>query len=286
MWHGDLIFSKAESEHVINLWHIDDFDSKLPPPAPIEAPSIPILMKNTRSSFCKPSNTTVGYTTLLKLAIPSKYNIFFTRFAIFPGSTTKNPVLAFLNSDSQIYFWDLDRFIEYRDSIDSFPAGDSNTPATAGSDTASQASDSAPRSHPFLKPYQHRNHKKPLGRPRAKDSPAVSISTTISRTRAMDSPAVSTTGSFASASENPDTENKGKVNWAQSRADWVEKYDMSESHRELEAHHTVTIPDVGTTNKILGRQMAWSPDGKWCVGAGSMASIVLLTRWEGREEEG
>jgi len=60
---------------------------------------------------------------------------------------------------------------------------------------------------------------------------------------------------------------------------WQQKYDIGEAHtRSLDAHHSV----VANPLVMLGRQLAWSRDGKWCVAVGSWGTMVVLGRWEGR----
>lgn len=255
MWHGDLIFSKADSEGCIALWSIDNFDSSLPTPESIDAPAIPVPLRDTRSAFSPVNSDSLGYTSHLKLDIP-KATYMFTRFSIFPGSKTHNPILSFLNSASQIFFWDLTRFREYYDVIDKFPGASTNK---SDSQTSSQASEFGTRKHPFLQPFQHRIHRGP-GRP-----PLM-----------RDSPAESTNGSNASEIYEPG--GTGKVDWARGREQWKKKYDLCDAHTLVEPHHTVTVKDC----TVLGRQMAWSRDGKWCVAVGSWGQMALLGRWDGR----
>jgi polycomb protein EED len=265
MWHGDLIFSKADAELSIVLWSIDGFDSKLPPPEPAAAPAIPVPLRDTRSAFSPVTSELMGYTSHLKLGVPDS-TYMFTRFSIYPGSKTHNPILSFLNSKSQIFFWDLSRFREYYDVIDSLPGGDSNT--NSNSNFQSQTPSQHPpevgiRKHPFLQPFQHRIHRG-SGRP------------SLNHNHMRDSPAESTNGSNASDTYEPSR--TGKVDWVRGREIWKDKYDMSDAYSLVEPHQTVPIKPI----EMLGRQMAWSRDGKWCVAVGSWGQMVLLGRWEDR----
>ncbi len=69
---------------------------------------------------------------------------------------------------------------------------------------------------------------------------------------------------------------KGQIDWAKSRSLWEKKYEMGDPLAELEAHQVETVKGLG----FMGRQVAWSSDGQWCVVVGSAGVIGLLQRWE------
>jgi polycomb protein EED len=69
---------------------------------------------------------------------------------------------------------------------------------------------------------------------------------------------------------------KGQIDWAKSRSLWEKKYEMGEPLMEVEAHQMETVKGLG----FMGRQVAWSSDGQWCVVVGSAGVIGILQRWE------
>jgi polycomb protein EED len=197
------------------------------------------------------------------------------RFSLFPGSKTSNPVLAFCNGVSKVFFWDFARLEEYYDIIDYLPGGATNpnqnaVPSAVGNTSFSSASgpapdlpsSSTPRKHPFLQPFQRRNRGGAVARLAREASPTESSSSHH-------------TGSDNTADKDPDA-GKGKVDWARSRALWEKKYDMGDPLKELDAHQVETVKGLG----FMGRQTAWSSDGQWCVVVGSAGVIAILHRWE------
>jgi polycomb protein EED len=51
---------------------------------------------------------------------------------------------------------------------------------------------------------------------------------------------------------------------------------MGDSLLELEAHQIETVKGLG----FMGRQIAWSSDGQWCIVVGNAGVIAILQRWE------
>lgn len=261
MWHGDLIFSKAEREGSIIMWTIDGFDSSLPPPEPEQAPAIPFPLRDTRSAFTS-LHTNMGYTSLLKLKIPDS-DIMFARFSIFHGSKTENPVVAFSNTNSKLLMWDLSRFREYERALNTMPNSAGYILQSAKSEAGTpippshltMPSNESLRGHPFLQPFQHRNRG---GRGTA--LPKVS----------RDSPALS-----VDSHDTLDLGGIGKVNWSQSKVNWEKRYGM-DPLVPVDAHSEVVIQNMDT----LGRQVAWSNDGRYCVVASSWAIFMLFERWD------
>jgi polycomb protein EED len=195
----------------------------------------------------------MGYTSHLKLKL-SESDIMFMRFSIFHGSETQNPVLAFCDTKSKVLFWDLTRFREYWNALDTLPGGNISS---AESQASSSAAEIAPRSHPFLHPFQHRNR----------------AGGAMARLARGESPAES-----ASSNETADSSGTGKKDWVMGRTNWKKRYDLGVSYKPLDPHGEVAIKQLN----ILGRQVAWSADGKWCVVVSSWSAFVLLERWEGR----
>ncbi|EFW98560.1 embryonic ectoderm development protein [Grosmannia clavigera kw1407] len=67
---------------------------------------------------------------------------------------------------------------------------------------------------------------------------------------------------------------------AETLEDWHNKYDTSDPHAQLKAHKT-----EGTSKALstVGRQVAWSPEGDWCVVVGSNSQVLILQRWANGE---
>jgi polycomb protein EED len=104
-FHHDLILSKACREGKIVLWHIKNFSSLAPPPAPDKNPTTHDW-KDTRSAFGD------GFERLLQFKVPGEGNDpFYMRFDLFscPG---KHPVLAMGDMYGKVSLWDLTRLID------------------------------------------------------------------------------------------------------------------------------------------------------------------------------
>lgn len=99
-FHGDYILSKAAKESRIVLWQIQNFTSRVPPPAPGEAPTTH-EWRETRSAFGG------GFERLLQFEIRDT-DPFFMRFGFFtmPGM---HPVLAMGSTTGKVNMWDLVR---------------------------------------------------------------------------------------------------------------------------------------------------------------------------------
>jgi polycomb protein EED len=189
------------------------------------------------------------------------------RFSVFEGSKSSNPVLAFCNGVSKVFFWDLARLEEYFNVIGYFPGGSTNaktnlTPDSLGPLDLRLPSASNPRNHPFLLPFQRRNRGGAVARLAREASPTESSSSHH-------------TGSDNTTDKSSDV-GKGQIDWAKSRSQWEKKYEMGDPLTELEAHQMETVKGLG----FMGRQVAWSSDGQWCVVVGSAGVIGILQRWE------
>ncbi|KAH6673785.1 WD domain-containing protein [Halenospora varia] len=254
-FHGDLILSKAANEECIVLWSINGFSSSNPSPPPSLAPTTHDAQRETRSAFTPvPSSTSQEqpgpqYTRLLQFSTPES-PIIFMRFSLYPGSTSlkTNPILAFCNTQSKIYFWDLARLNKYQDFTNSgISIKDSNLRPS------------------FLNPFQHRNRSagNPLSRVQRDNSPTESSSSFATG---------NSDGTGAGEKEKGD---KGRIDWERSVKGWQDKYEMGDSIEVLEPHKEEMVKGLGFT----GRQLAWSADGMWCVVVGSAGVFAVLQRW-------
>ncbi|KAF4636576.1 hypothetical protein G7Y89_g1497 [Cudoniella acicularis] len=248
-FHGDLILSKAANEHCIVLWSINNFNSTDPPPSPSMAPTTHDAQRDTRSAFT-PSTSSVNmqnqfhYTRLLQFGIPDS-QIIFMRFALYPGSETlnTNPILSFCNTQARVFFWDLARLGTYRDfTCSDFDFKDaSNRPS-------------------FLNPFQHRNRG---------GGGAVARLAREKENSPTESSSSHMTGSDSAGAD------KGRIDWDRSIKGWMKKYDMGNPLVCVDAHKEEVVKGLG----FMGRELAWSKDGSWCVVVGSAGVFALLHRW-------
>ncbi|RDL33618.1 uncharacterized protein BP5553_07986 [Venustampulla echinocandica] len=251
-FHGDLIFSKVAVEECIVLWSITNFNSKNTPPSPDSAPTPHDTQRETRSAFSSSTLSTSGssnqYTRLLQFDTPktTESAITFTRFSLYPGDSTHNPVLSFCNATSKALFWDLGRLEAYHDLLSS------------GADLTQTAT-----RPPFLNPFQHRNQSSMHGTPAQ-----------ISKQRA-NSPTESCSSRQTGSDVLTGDKEKGKVDWDKSLKNWAGKYEMGDVLEALIAHKEEIVRGVSFT----GRSLAWSNTGNWCVVAGSGGVFTLLHRW-------
>lgn len=56
---------------------------------------------------------------------------------------------------------------------------------------------------------------------------------------------------------------------------WTSRYDISNPHKMIKPHKTETMSGP----VFVGRQVAWSPDGCWCVVVGSRNTAIIFQRW-------
>ncbi|CAK7231478.1 hypothetical protein SBRCBS47491_007943 [Sporothrix bragantina] len=61
--------------------------------------------------------------------------------------------------------------------------------------------------------------------------------------------------------------------------DWDSKYNTNDPHVLIKAHKTETTKGLSA----VGRQVAWSPEGEWCVVVGSNSRVMILQRWANSE---
>jgi polycomb protein EED len=168
----------------------------------------------------------------------------FMRFSLFPGGPNMNPVLAFCNMYSKVFFWDLSRLEFYHDASKNVNGADlkDNRPA-------------------FLNVFQHRNRGGGL----------------MARVQRGVSPTESSSSFNTGSSDVQDREkeNKGKVDWDRSMKNWTKKYEMDTPLVNIVAHKEEVVKGFTFT----GRYITWSRDGQWCVVVGSSGVFAVLQRW-------
>ncbi|KAH7626218.1 WD40-repeat-containing domain protein [Sordaria sp. MPI-SDFR-AT-0083] len=59
--------------------------------------------------------------------------------------------------------------------------------------------------------------------------------------------------------------------------EWNDQCDITDSHNEIKPHKTVTVDPKG--QHFVGRQVAWSPEGDWCVVVGNTNRAMIFQRW-------
>lgn len=244
---GDLVISRACHENTMVLWRIEGFNSEDAPPSRDQAPSTHDPRKQTRSAFAPvlSKGRPMRYTRLLRFSTVDCNVQFFMRFRLFhePG---KHPILAFCNTKSKIFFWDLERLTAYRQFMGALE----------------EAKQTEKGAHPQRPGWlQVKKGKKE----------AVGKGTAISQVRAQEKE------SNASASPDPDAA-AGQPYSQKTLREWAEMYDISSDARPLLPHRTVQATS-STDSTFVGRQVAWSPGGEWCVVVGSGNRAVVCHRW-------
>ena len=156
-----------------------------------------------------------------------------------------NPVLAFCNMYSKVFFWDLSRLEAYHDATRYGPDIKDHRPA-------------------FLNPFQHRIRGGGL----------------MARVQRGASPTESSSSLNTGSSDVQDRqkENTGKIDWDRSVKNWNRKYEMDSPLVNIDAHKEEIIKGFTFT----GRYITWSRDGQWCVVVGSTGVFAVLQRWAPR----
>ena len=180
---------------------------------------------------------------------------FFMRFKMFhaPG---KHPVLAFCNAKSRTLFWDLARLPAFNSFMQALrdPNRDKTQPVTRPS-WLSVRRPREPKKGDVVTNLRHAN----------------------------------TTGDKESmVSASPDPEGPGGVGSApgvvndlgyseKMQEEWKDAYDMSDPNGWIQPHRSVTT--VVHEPNFVGRQVAWSPNGEWCVVVGNNNRAIIYHRW-------
>ncbi|KAK8029055.1 Polycomb protein eed-B [Apiospora marii] len=241
---GDLVLSRACHEDVIVLWRIEGFSSQDPPPLASSAPTTSDTERLTRSAFAPAtaSENPPQYTRLVQFHTPGSGHQFYMRFKLF-HVVDKHPVLAFANAHSTIFFWDLARLMGYHSFMTEL--------------------DDPARDHPvqrpsWLMPVQHRQNK---GDAVSKLKDAEDKDSVVSGRTGSDLEGQSSLGSHYSE---------------ETLKDWSSRYDIKSVETPVMAHYKSGI----SVKDFIGRQVAWSPEGEWCIVVGSKNLAFVLSRWQ------
>ncbi|CAJ2512177.1 Uu.00g051920.m01.CDS01 [Anthostomella pinea] len=249
---GDLVLSRACHEDIIVLWRIEGFSSRDPPPAAHDAPTTSDPERLTRSAFAPATASACPpqYTRLLQFFTPQCGHQFYLRFKLYQNKN-RHPILAFGNAHSTIYFWDLARLISYHDFINHMkdPIRDKSQPIHRPG---------------WLVPIQHRAKGDAVDK--LKDAASDRESVVSGRTGSVD----------------VETHVDLNTDYSQETLDsWEGKYDMTRLEEPIKAHAQSNI----TIKDFVGRQVAWSVGGDWCVVVGSKNLAIILQRWYKRDHK-
>ncbi|KAI0020222.1 WD domain-containing protein [Xylariomycetidae sp. FL0641] len=247
---GDLVLSRACHEDVIVLWRIEGFSSCDPPPATADAPTTSDTERLTRSAFAPAtaSSCPPQYTRLLQFETPQCGHQFYLRFKLFHDKD-KHPVLAFGNAHSSIMFWDLVRLRGYYDFMNDAkdPARDKSQPI---------------RRPGWLMPIQHRSKGDAVNK--LKDAASDRGSVASGRTGSVD--------------VEHNVQMDLNTDYSKETLDaWDYKYDLTRTQEPIKAHSQSTVNIMA--KDFVGRQVAWSADGSWCVIVGSRNLAIVMQRW-------
>ncbi|KAI0203752.1 WD domain-containing protein [Astrocystis sublimbata] len=247
---GDLVLSRACHEDIIVLWRIEGFSSKDPPLSASEAPTTSDPERLTRSAFAPvtASSCPPQYTRLVQFDTPNCGHQFYLRFKLYHREG-KHPVLAFGNAHSTIFFWDLARLLGYHDFINDLHDPDRDR--------------LQPIHRPgWLVPVQHKNKGDTINK--LKDTASDRESVFSGRTGSVDA----------------ETHADLNVDYGyETLESWRDRYDLTHVEESVVAHTHINI----TVKDFVGRQVAWSAHGDWCVVVGSKNLAIVLQRWAKRD---
>ncbi len=178
---------------------------------------------------------------LLQFAIPN-CDEFYMRFSLYqPLSNKSHPILVMCNSKSKVFFWDFSRLEEYHNYTESLKETNQN--------------DIGPPIPHWLLHSRHRKKDKRFDERGIRE--------------------LSVADSIASSSHTMSTETV-VGNGIEIAAIAKKKYAMDNPLEMLQAHK---IEVVQGNRYMIGRQVAWSMSGEWCVVVGSPNVIALFKRY-------
>jgi polycomb protein EED len=248
-FYGDNILSRACHDDTIVMWRIEGFSSKDPPPRRDIAPTTYDPSRLTRSAFT-PAITPQcpsHFTRIMEFATPGCGPMFFMRFKLHfvPGQHT---ILAFGNAAGKVFFWDLERITSYYDF-------------RKATDDPTRDKTKAVQRPGWLQPIQQRQRGGGGGDQVSR----------LKEASDRDSPAL-------------DAETAGGLAGQYSKdtvTSWESKYNCENPHAPLSPHKV----EVFGASTFVGRQVAWSPRGEWCIAVGSSNYALVMQRWQKRDAE-
>jgi polycomb protein EED len=173
------------------------------------------------------------------------------------------------NTASKVFFWDLARLEEYHDFLTNLTAAGTN-PTDANT----------PLRPSFLVPFRHRN-RGPSALSRVRDtSPTDSTSTdshshSHTNTDTNNAPHVISQSLSQAQEALSHVTGLSRSDAAKSLETWAKRYAIGDPFEDLAAHKEEVVKGLG----FVGRQIAWSRGGEWCVVVGSAGVIGVFERW-------
>ncbi|GKT50210.1 uncharacterized protein ColSpa_10391 [Colletotrichum spaethianum] len=187
------------------------------------------------------------YTRLIEFQTPGCGPQFFMRFKLH-FVPDQHPVLAFCNASGKIYFWDFEQITGFHHYVNAL-----RRPRRDGEEPVSKPN--------WLNAITHRSTGNAKSGLTVRERKAADK---VHRTELEQAP-----------------ELKGQFN--QETLDmWNGKYSVSNPQVPLKPHK---IENCGAST-FVGRQVAWSPGGQWCVVVGSSNFALVLQRWAPSKKEG
>ncbi len=262
------------------------------------------------------SPVTPAYTRLLQLHTPGCGPQFFMRFGLF-HTVGHHPTLAFCNAAAKIFFWDFDCFSAYRQYVTDCLRNDRRGLQHGQDGTGDRNGGGALPRPPWLRIMVSRkkvakpagNTAAELGGRRAREAMGLGIGARDAADRGdgsdHESSIVSgggdgTAPGAAAAQNRTATPNKDKAAGAGSNGttspqksssavgrgieglynketveDWNSRYNTDNPNTPVKAHKV----EMAKGQTAVGRQVAWSPEGEWCVVVGSNSLVMVLQRW-------
>lgn len=202
----------------------------------------------TRSAFSPgvSAECPAPYTRLMEFQTPGCGPQFFMRFKLH-FVPDQHPILAFCNANGKIFFWDFEQIKGFHDYVNAVkkPRSDNDEPVPKPS---------------WLNQIVHRANSNAKGVPTVRERKAADK---VHRTDLEQVPELT-------SQYNQETLHM-----------WTEKYNVGNPQVPLKAHK---VENCGAST-FVGRQVAWSPGGEWCVVVGSSNFALVLQRWAPSKKE-
>lgn len=243
-FYGDLILSRACHEDKIVLWRIEGFSSDDPPPLPSTAPTAYDQARTTRSAFAPVNSPSCPslWVRLLQFETRDCGPQFFLRFSMH-HVYGQHPILCFCNAKNEIMMWDMARLTGYQDYINKIRDPDRDP-------------DTKIKRPGWLVPVHHRAKKVETN-----FDPVYSAAVAMRPVGYHDPFDIE---KYLLQEQSPETVEN-----------WQSKYDTSNPFKLIKPHRS----DILGGPRFVGRQVAWSPEGEWCVIVGSQNMAVIMQRW-------
>lgn len=243
-FYGDLILSRACHEERIVLWRIEGFDSDDPPLPPDSAPTAHDQSRTTRSAFA-PASAPSQWMRLLQFETMGCGPQFFLRFSLHhaPG---QHPMLCFCNAQRTILMWDMTRLTAYQEFINSLCDPDRDPDARVVKPA-------------WLMPAHHKTKVTGASHDTNFEDVAADLMRPVGHKDPFGVGKILEKAGFSS----------------QTIALWQSRFDTSNPHKMIKPHKS----EVLQGQSFVGRQVAWSADGSWCVVVGSRNHAAIFQRW-------